>query len=100
MLAHDFFVKYGSLLFEAWFEEALTHHLDDIIDDVSFQAGEFDPFSGKTRSHFHSVLQIKSIVFSAAEHGKKKLAHAHLIAASIFEYRDNDQKEKKIDDNY
>ena len=92
MLAHDLFVKNGGFLLEAGLEEPLSHHLDDLVDLVGFQACEFDPFTGEAGPHLDSVLQVQTVVLSATEHGEQELTHAHLIAASIFEHCDHDEE--------
>ena len=58
VLAHDLFVKDGSFLLETRFEEPLTHHLNNLVYNISLQASEFDPFTGEAWSHFNSMLQI------------------------------------------
>ena len=70
VLAHDLFVKDGGFLLEAGLEEPLSHHLDDLVDLVGLQAREFDPLTGEAGPHLDSVLQVQTVVLSAAEHGE------------------------------
>ena len=99
LLSHDLSVKDGSFLLEAGFEEPLTHHLNYFVDNVGLQTSEFDPFSGEAGPHLDSVLQVQAVVLGAAVNREKKLAHTHLIAASIFEDRDHDENDEQVGDH-
>ena len=99
MLTHHLFVEDGCLLLEARFKESLSHHLDDLINDIVFKASKFYPLSGETWANLHTVLEVEPIVLGAAVYREKELTHPHLVAASIFEDGDDDEDEYEVDDN-
>ena len=73
MLVHDLLVEDRCLLFQSWLQESLTHLLDYLIGLDTIEASELNPLSKETWSDLHSVLQVKSIVLSAAENRKEEL---------------------------
>ena len=49
-LAHDLFVKHGSLLLETGLQKALPHLVDDFVNGHLAHAVELDPLAKEARS--------------------------------------------------